>query len=508
MEIDFFVNFYKKKNSTKRPVVGGLVDRQIVQGNLKEPCSILHPVVSFQAPIQTNMHDDFFRYAYIPAFSRYYWVKDWTWNNGLWVCSMEVDVLATYRGDIGEQTEYILRTDSSTSDFNGAISDRMYPATTDFDVQNVAYTTPYGIGDSISNGTYVVGIIAGANTATEGSVGAVAYYAMTVTEFSKLRQVLFGEEGLEDMGLIEIIQSVATWKETDMTENIFKTMYNPYQYIVSCTWFPVGKTDMVGAQQTGIKVGWWMYDSLSGKKLTQFTGVFNWGTQHVPNHPQAPTRGKYLNYAPYTKVTLWGKFGSIPIDTSYIEVGDYVTVLDTVDFITGQCLTQVFVSDNPQATGRVQINKTEYMLGVPIQLAQIGRDYLGAVTSAVDAGVKAAEGGVRGFLAGGAVGAVVGAIGSAGGAIANTIETAMPQMMTSGINGSFISIGVGTIMTVIHYVIVDEDIAHKGRPLCEMRRIDTLTGFVLCGDGEIDLNAYDEEREAVSRFLLTGFFWE
>jgi len=508
MEIDFFVNFYKKKNSTKRPVVGGTVDRQTVNGILKEPCSILHPVVSFQAPIQQNMHDDFFRYAYIPAFSRYYWVKDWTWNDGLWVCSMEVDVLATYRGEIGLQNEYILRTDSDTADFNGAITDKMYPATTDFDVQKVAYDTPYGIGDTITNGTYVVGIIGGKNTQETGSVGAIAYYAMTQAEFGQLRYVLFGQQGLEDMNLIDFVGGVAHWKETDMTENIFKTMYNPYQYIVSCTWFPVAKTNMVGDQQKGIQIGWWLYDSISGKKLTRFTGVFDWGTQHIPNHPQAPTRGKYLNYAPYTKVTMWGKFGTLPVDTAYIEVGDYVTVLDTVDFITGECLTQIFVSDNPQGTNRVEMNKTQFMLGVPIQLAQIGRDYLGAVTSAIDAGVKAAEGGVTGFVTGGPVGAVLGAIGSAGGAIANTIETAMPQLMTSGINGSFISIGVGTIMTVIHYVVVDEDITHKGRPLCEMRRIDTLTGFVLCGDGEIDLNAYDEEREAVSRFLVTGFFWE
>ena len=94
MNIDFFASFYKKENSTKRPMSPGdqLTTKVTVTGHLKEPCSVLHPVISLQSPPNPNQPPDFYRYAYIPLFSRYYWVDDWTWENGLWTVHLDVDV--------------------------------------------------------------------------------------------------------------------------------------------------------------------------------------------------------------------------------------------------------------------------------------------------------------------------------------------------------------------------------------------------------------------------------
>ena len=147
-------------------------------------------------------------------------------------------------------------------------------------------------------------------------------------------------------------------------------------------------------------------------------------------------------------------------------------------------------------------------MGVPVQLAQIGRDYLGTSVNAMEAGKQAGLGAMMGFATGGVAGAIVGGIASAGGAIYNTIDSSMPQLQTSGVNGSFIANELSTILIAIHYVPVDEDIHHKGRPLCETRTINTLTGFVQCAEGDHDIPCFLAEKEKISNYLTEGFFWE
>ena len=499
MQIIFYSNFYKKRNSTKLPT-GQDVSSVTVTGHIKEPCSILHPVISLQAPINQSYPNDFYCYAYIALFSRYYWVDDWSFEDGLWTAHLDVDVLASYRAHIGDATEYILRTDSSTTDFNGAITDSMYPATTDFDIDQVAFTNPFVT--TLSQGTYVVGII---NKNDVYAVGAISYYAMDSDEFGNLKDDLFSDTSLRIMGIIDGSGNLTI---DDMSKELFRTMYNPYQYIASCMWFPLTKSQFTGTQVTSIDLGWWNYPNLSALQLSQQVGQFFDGVTQIPTHPQAATRGKYLNYAPYTKLTLYGKFGTLPIDTSYLEIGNYLVNSYKVDYITGETIFEVYIADNSSGTGRKLIGKTNFMLGTPIQLAQVGIDYLGTVSQGLSAGGSIVTGALEGASVGGVAGAIAGALTGGISGISNAINTAMPQLVTSSANGSFANAQISTILSALHYVIVDEDITHRGRPLCELRQIKNLTGYVLCAEGDLDLNAYDSEREEISSFLTTGFFWE
>ena len=75
MQIDFYINFTKRQNSTKRPVEGGIVTKHTLTGYLKEPCSVMKPVINIQnVPIQNA--PCVMTYAYIPSFYRYYFVKE------------------------------------------------------------------------------------------------------------------------------------------------------------------------------------------------------------------------------------------------------------------------------------------------------------------------------------------------------------------------------------------------------------------------------------------------
>ena len=482
------MNFAKKDNSTKQPTGGGLA----LQGVLKEPSSIMNPTIRIE-PLSGNASPHGYNYAYINKFGRYYFIEDWVWVNGLWEVHMKVDVLATFKTEIGNSTEYVLRTDSTTN-FNGEITDTTYPATTD--IVTTSYTLSNIFTTDITVGCYIVGIISGGNSQ---AVGAISYYAMTSTEFGALKNKLFSDDNLEIMGIID---SGGQTLITDLSQEVLKTMYNPYQYIVSCMWFPFGKSAIPSSSAvSSIKIGWWDYP-LSGNRL--YAQTFELGNEQfaITAHPQA-SRGSYLNYAPYTRRTLIGRFGAVPIDTTMFAVGNLINISYMIDLITGQCYAKI-----SRRVGSVEdlLAERNFLIGVPIQIAQVGTDYLGTAVSAINTIPQMVGGAISGIASGS--GAVMGAIAGGASGIYNTLQSAMPQVETGGQNGSFLAPVNNTHVVEQFYKIVDEDIAHRGRPLCELRQLNTLSGFILCAEGDIDIGCYDNERKEIVRYLTDGFFWE
>ena len=489
-----YKQFAKKENSTKVPSSGTL--SLALQGILKEPCSIMTPVIKIERLPADAIPGDYTYARWVQA-DRYYFIEDWVWVNGLWEVHMKEDVLATFKTEIGNSTEYVLRTDSTT-DFNGEITDTTYPATTD--IVSESYSLSNIFTTDLTVGCYIVGIISGG---TSQAVGAISYFAMTSAQFGALKDKLFSDDNLEIMGIID---SGGQQLVQDLSQEVLKTMYNPYQYIVSCMWFPFGKSAIPSTSSvTSIKIGWWDYP-LSGDKL--YAQTFELGNEQfaITAHPQA-SRGSYLNYAPYTRRTLLGRFGSVPIDTTMFVVGNKINISYMIDLITGQCYTKISRRDESGTTPAEDlIAERNFLLGVPIQIAQVGTDYLGTAVSAINTIPQIMGGAISGIASG--KGAIMGAIAGGASGIYNTLQSAMPQVETSGQNGSFLAPVNNTHVIEQFYKIVDEDIAHRGRPLCELRQLNTLTGFILCAEGEIDISCYDNERKEIVRYLTEGFFWE
>jgi hypothetical protein len=100
------------------------------------------------------------------------------------------------------------------------------------------------------------------------------------------------------------------------------------------------------------------------------------------------------------------------------------------------------------------------------------------------------------------------ALSSAAHGIYNTIQAKMPVVETSGANGSFLGPYKLTRVCFHFYKIVDEDRAHKGRPLCALRQLNTLSGYALCADGELDIACTEDEKSMITSYLTGGFFWE
>ena len=467
-----FWAFSKKRNSTKQPTSGSGTSYTNIQ--LKEATSILHPVIVLSvagmtvptvAPVNT------FTYCYIAKFNRYYFVDDWTYNEGKWEASLTIDVLASHKTEIGSTSAYVER---SASSYNGNIIDKLYPANTDYDIQYASLAYAY-LNVAPSGGTYVVGVI---NNIAPNS-GAVTYYAMTQAQLGDLLGYMFGNDIWNSSGITEI------------SSGLFKSMFNPMQYIVSCMWFPFPMETFSSTSAT-VYLGYYS-TGVSAKVLTSLAHkAYITGT--IPSHPQASTRGAYLNYAPYTDVTVYiPPFGSIPIDTAFLENGHYLYCPYWVDHITGEASIRVSVcASNNQVETYICAERSS-KLGVSIQLAQVMADYSHTVQT------------MQSGLSGGIAGMIAGALGAT---VQSALDAKFPAVSSSGSNGSYMETIMTGVIVAKFTKIVDGDNTDLGRPLMTTKTLNTLSGYIKCGEAHFSSPCFTSEREQVEAYMLSGFYYE
>lgn len=457
-----FWSFSKKANSTAQPTATATASFScdIVDGS-----GLLAPTIK----LHTNFTDPVdYTYAEIPDFGRYYFVKGWRYNKGLWWADLTVDVLATYKTEIGSQTKYISR---AASDFDGRIVDTMYPvkAGLSFSLES-NNLNPFAV--AFASGYFVVGIINGESSA----VGAVSYYVFTMAEFRAFSQKLLGDSSY--LGNI-----------TDVSTELLKCLVNPFQYVVSCMWLPF--TPDLGSAVTSIPVGWWSV-AASAHKLGGYPRSAGSVTISVPKHTDAATRGYYLLQEPYSQYYLdFPPFGALSIPANTLVDCTLLSLYWDCDNITGQARLSICPS------GSIPVNILHAQIGVPVQMAQMAPDVYGAVQSIL----PTFEG--NGTLATYANGFM----NVLSGITAATMSNICP-MQTVGGNGGFMA-GYYPIRLIGMFASIPGDnSADWGKPLCQNKQINTLSGFVQCADDCISISCMDEERKMIQQYLTAGFFYE
>ena len=469
-------SFQKKKNSTAQPQIQTATTLTSVQ--LKDSTGIMNPILLINpnnAAFSTPFVPSGFNYAHIPSFGRYYFVNDWTWRNGLWECSLSVDVLASFKTSIGAMSEYVLR---SSSQFETSISDITYPVTTNYAVTRA----PVDLNLDMV-GFYVLGIISNSSAVSEG---AISYYVMTAAEMANFKSYLMSETFLSANGLANL---------QEMNKELVKVAYNPFQYIVSCKFFPFAYPSSTGTAVTSINFGWW-----SIPMTARLISVYVIFTQQSDNftagaHPQA-SRGRYLNHAPYTEIyVIHPMLGTVLLDSNKIEATNTVMITVTADAISGQG-----VIDITNTTRGIRLFETCSNIAQDIPLAQINTDVIGVARTAISS-----TGDVISKVANLDIG---GAIASAASGVLNTIEASIPVLQASGVNGNKANYYFPADFYTVNRQIVDEDLDHRGRPLCTNKTINTLSGFILCADSHFSGQCFDAEKDMVNDYLTSGFYYE
>lgn len=462
-----FYQFAKRTNSTKRPSGG-----QEFGIDLKAPCNIIDPEIK----IATQSDPTGYNYCYLPTFSRYYWVKNWTYSDGLWNALLTVDTLASYRDQIGYSTEYVVR---SSAKFDGTISDGLYPATAE--VRSVTSAFQGGFSETISGGFFVIGFVA----KTANSIGAITYVVMTSGHAKKLSAKL-----LTDVSYLSI-------DNAEISDSLTKVLFNPYQYIVSCNYFPFDVAQLTAHLPlvSNVDVGWWSIDipcwilGADNNNLTKSVSV------GIPKHPQAASRGGYCNASPYTDYTIFLQpFGVIPLDASKLWGATTLSIQYTVDLFTGDSILRMFTDTNQL------VHETTAKLGVPIQLSNITFD-VPSGGGLLQTGIAAAFGGLQAALTGGSFSDV-------GNGILNAAQATNADVASKGATGSTIAFDSVPYMVARFKILADDNNEDHGRPLCKRVQLSTIPGFIMVDDPDIALNATAAEIDSVKSYLKNGFFYE
>lgn len=463
-----FYQFAKRTNSTKRPSGG--------QGfgiDLKAPCNIINPEIK----IATQSDPTGYNYCYLPTFSRYYWIKNWTYSDGLWNASLTVDTLASYRDQIGSATEYVVR---SSAKYDDTISDGLYPATAK--VQSVTTSFQGGFAETISGGFFIIGFIA----KSANSIGAITYVVMTPGNAKKLSAKL-----LTDVSYLSIDNS-------EISDNLTKVLFNPYQYIVSCNYFPFGIAELTAHLPlvAKIDVGWWSVD-VPGWILGEDNNNFKKSVSvTVPKHPQAANRGEYCNVAPYTDYTIYLQpFGVIPLDASKMWGAATLSIQYVVDLFTGDSVLRIF------ANGTQLVYETTAKLGVSVQMSNINFGIPSGSGGLLQTGIAAAFGGLQAALSGGTLTDV-------GNGILNAAQATNADVASKGATGSTIAFDMAPYMVARFKIIADDNNEDHGRPLCQRVQLSTIPGFIMVDDPDIALPATAAEIDSVKSYMKNGFFLE
>ena len=466
------VNFYtfsKKENSTAQPSGGTSYNCQ-----LRAPCGILNPKIRLDLGASGNPAG--YNYAYIASFNRYYWVREWTNIGPIWEADLAVDVLASYKSAIGSSNLYALR---SSYSYDGDIVDALYPCKADVDQDDISVTSAF----SNMTGVYVCGIVSGGTLVPAAQVGSVKYYYLSAAGLETLCGYLLDTNNYSNMGL----------SVNDCELDLQKSLIDPLQYIKSCVWLPIDPTTVSMSTGTLCINGW----NVPGVESAGISGKYVIDTSvtiTIPKHPDALTRGDYLNGPGYTQLwMLAGPYGAFTLDSNMTAYESTLYLTEVIDVTSG--MGQLSVRNS-----LCTIEKVRAMRGVSIQLSQITTDYIGATAAGI--------GGITGMIGSAMMGDIAGAIGSAVGGIANAAKAAAPKSTSVGGGGSFIDQVDLWFLNYIFFRPVDDDINHHGRPLCKDITVSSYPGYLLIQDVDIAIAATADELSKIRAYLESGFYYE
>lgn len=469
-------SFAKDSNSTKQPTGTGTQ----YSCNILTPSDIIAPIVEISANDLTG-----YNYAYIPAFHRYYFIEGITFDSGLWRLALQCDVLATYKTTIGAQTLYVIRAAGAS---NGAIQDNMYPPIAEVTKRHQYQIPSEGIpgyqrlpGESEYtflgyNGGYIV-----LNVAGVGTSGATTLILMTTSDFRDLVAMLY--TSIDGFQLSDVIKNV-----------VQKFGGNPQELINGAMWVPF---PFRGDNYDIVKIGGWEAVDTTTTPATEIRGLYIDDPVYdmtditflIHKHPQAATRGAYLNLSPYTSYIMGiPGCGVVTLDGAKLLNESSIKVKRTVDAFTGQYTVDIVTSSGDQILAHLS-----GQMGVPISLrgANNADKVAGDIIQTAGAAVS---------------GNVIGALGAY---IGTVMDMAQGTPTSSGMGGGFSEIlGRPIWMDTVYHNITDEDNTHNGRPLMESRQINTLSGFMMVQKGDIPITGTSAEADQIRALLEGGFYYE
>lgn len=463
-----FYTFSKKDNSTKRPTGAGTV----LSCNIKSRSSIVNPFIE----LKTN--PTAFNYCYIPSFNRYYYISDITFDSGLWLVTCRIDVLATYKTEIGNTSMYVLR---SSERSNGEIVDTLFPTT--------AYTTVTAVNpDPLStlpgvyrfeDGFYIIGV----QGIDQASDNGVIYYQLTPAKFTLLLHTFYANSG-----------NGAWWG--NLARGVIDSIYHISDFITSCRWFPKSMVVDYGIDDSGPQPvpgdGYEIY--LGGfnthVKAPRVIGTAEYFTLYndIPKHPQS-AYGNYTKIYPYTHYEMVDPLiGVITLNPVVMKNDTSVIMYVEFDYVSGDAKLTI-CGDNSNYPFYITYIKGS----VDINLSGSNFDIAGTVGGIVGGAIRALTENPIGVIAG----------------VGSTLNNIMPAPGSNQSSGSMLAFdSYRPFIRCTFKQITARNISERGLPLMESRTPAQLGGYILPDEPHVEINGTAIEKDMLENALRGGFHYD
>lgn len=284
-------------------------------------------------------------------------------------------------------------------------------------------------------------------------------YAMTIERLNQLGGFLWGANIFDEFSLVNS---------------------NPIENIISCKNIPIslsGTDEIIhlGNVDTGT----------NGSKVASNFSTLNVGQIALPTKYNS-----FLDFAPYTKITIYLPYiGFKEIDAT-IAMGKTLKVAYVADVITGGCIAQIFING-------VRFYEFSGEMGVDIPITASNRAQVEAsyISNAVGMGASLASGNITG--------AVDSVLASATAKYNySSTDTPNPNCVASVNRTCYVIIERPTYQELSQF-------NHTKGKMCNLSKtIGSLKGFTIC-DANIDLKgicATEQEKQEISSILSSGFF--
>ena len=462
-----FYNHAKRSNSTKLPTGG-----TEIACVLKDDCSVVSPVLE----LKTDGYPTY-NYAYISDFGRYYYVNDWSYNRGVWSCTLSVDVLTSWRSNILGTTAFV---EYSTSNYSMDYTDTRIMSTQE---KEISFSeTPASLSPFSSTGCYILSVI---STDANGYNGACAVYAMTQSQLAEFSATITADSFLDGI-----------WAGLKNSFN------NPFEAIVSCRWIPFSVDSLSGSNKNIIIT--YADSGVQGKLLTS-----NFKSLGVSmNLPRLGTDASFLDISPFASATLYLPFiGTVPLDIDAYYKSSTFSINMHCDVVTGDIVYTVGSSFSAFTSTYSGNCSTQ------IPLSNNAPDSLGMIASSsgVIGGIVSAVSGIATkstkLIAQGLGAAGIGTVGS--------LKSAEVHTQTNGALSSRIGSKISlTIKIVVMRSKVLETVQGAGRiaaiglPCYQTLKLSTLSGYCQCSGASVSAAATDTELETINELVNSGIYIE
>lgn len=515
-------------------------------GYLREACGIISP--SIVVEISTLPE---FNYVYIPNFHRYYFVGNVvSVSKTLWRIDLRVDVLMSYRLSIYKQTGLIGRQEF---DYNIDLVDNERLVETEFTVNK------YDMGDTIfslletANNrsgpfNFIVSVAQWAQDPVDETIPSTYQLEEDLdksSEYPRSRNFgAFSMNRFETFYLFSDFVEPRTFLDKLVQNNftVNSLFNNPSEFILSIrvypfsllkfsdreleNWYPEPSGATPNHYSVSVGSTFLTKETDSG---TWTLSAYRYGMPKQRSFTYTINRyfNDFMDFAPYTKLTLslpFGEFMELPTNE---VMGKEIKVSYMVDIHTGNLVVTVHVK---VSTNNYRlIGTTSYPIAYNIPIGRTNATERGLndairkinfKTGLYTAGISAVGGTLSGIF-GGKFGISKGIqMGTSGvnslissiaknkiNEITNNQETYSGGSGSGGLSESTLSYRCNLIVKRPIPIPIDENYNHlKGRPLGEYRTLGVLRGFTIVDDihlKEFD-SATDSEVNQIEQLLRTG----